>query len=208
MNIKYFDYGCPADQSGRQYGLYQPALDLILFTIEDRDLARDLQLVMSSRYGLYLYDLTSAKNYQPELVDNACCRNWTVSNKDRVEVTHSYSISGPEITVDQLIPVIEQKKISIDLDSEQAWMHLALYWLRFLKHLQTESYRWYAVEKFVQFISDNSLPSGFGKNIETFEKMLKRSLYLRRDFELDQDIFQYIIDDEFLYPRYQKWIRK
>lgn len=204
---KYFDYGCPASPNGHHYGLYQLAIDRILFTVEELDLAQQISLIMSSRYNLYLYDLSRAKNYEPNLIDNDCCINWTVSNKDQIQVTHSYSISV--ISADGLESACKPIPDFIDFPLEQAWMQMSLYWLRFIKYLKTESYQWYDVERFVKMISlETDIPWGYADHVDDFEGQINRLLYLGRDESVDTEIRDLINGDEFLKTKYQQWARK
>lgn len=201
----FFDYGYPDDKSESHYGLYQPVLDRIVFTVGYKEIAQEIKMLMSSRYSLYVYDLCCANNYQPILIDNECCENWTVSNKTSIKITHSLrenSITPAEKLLHHSIqcewPVASEKKL----------MQRILHWIKFSICLEEVFYPWYGVEKFISDMYEQT-PGECVDSIRRFRQSMRRIVYLSRDYDQMVDSVEHLISsDRSLSKWYNHWLNK
>jgi len=69
----YFFYGSPA-----KYALVGQEDQHIWLVMNDLKLAKFISLVFESKITTVIFDLTTFKNYTPDLIDNSVCFNWQV----------------------------------------------------------------------------------------------------------------------------------
>lgn len=202
---RFFEYGCPDEFGKPHYGLYQPALDRIVFTVDDLEIAQEIVLLMSSRFNLFIYDLSGAENYSPNIIDNTCCENWSVSNCHEIKLTHSHR-EIPCMDAEVLLP----KGAPDDwiLDSDKDWMQSIWHWVRFQFWLETEYYVWFPTDVFIHDI-DPSSPGNHGDCITLFGSRMRRCLYLEREYDLaNGQILALIQSENFLCRAYQRWLKR
>lgn len=82
----WFFYGIPTSDEP-VYGLYEPVHDLFFLIHPDIEIVKKLVLLFSSRFTLHVCKISDARNYQPGLIDNTVCHNWTLSNKESFPIT-------------------------------------------------------------------------------------------------------------------------
>ena len=75
---KYFVYGSPNPE---QYGLYDPITERIAIVYHDLAVMEKLQIVLSSKYNLMLFELDGSANQ----IDNTCCFNWRMQHNIPVD---------------------------------------------------------------------------------------------------------------------------
>lgn len=205
ISIKFFEYGCPADSSLAHYGLYQPVLDRFVFTVDDLEIAQEIKLLMASRFGLYIFDLTQADNYQPNLIDNICCENWTVDNKKIIKITQSYR-EFSVLPVGKLVPVTE--KSDWTLLPEQEWMHTIRHWTCFYLWMQRKFYPWFEIDEFIDDVCSTDMPGQY-QTLSEFKTMIRTLLYFERDHDSVLDQINCKLESSiFLKKGYELWTRK
>ena len=200
--LDWYDFGYPLDGEQDHLALYEPASDILMFTHGNLELIRQLKLIMSSRYSLYLCKINQATNYRKNLIDNQCCYNWTIRNKS-FNLIESYMDADP-IIVDELLPATNLNHRDFDIFIEQHWMQSAVKWIKFIQFWK-KIYKWYTVENFLLEIFENEdlVVNSGAAEINKFEKILKKSFYLNRDIETaEQEIQKYVQDNEELLKLY------
>jgi len=88
---KYFFYGS-ANYNKKtdeyvQYGLYDPITDRFVLISQFCDALHKIAMLFSSRLSLRLCRLTTASNFSANLIDNTCCFNWTIKNRDNLTIS-------------------------------------------------------------------------------------------------------------------------
>jgi hypothetical protein len=205
ISDKFFEYGYPDDPAKPHYGLYQPVLDRFVFTIDDLEIAKKIKDLMSSRFSLYIFDLTLAENHAHTLLDNTCCENWSIDNKQDIRLTHSYrdeSILKPNM----LIPV--DRSCDWDLQAEKDWMQAIWHWSLFQSQLENVFYPWYRVEQFVDQMLLLDTESNY-RTISEFGNLTKSLFYLERDYAtVISKIKSTIESSDILKKGYESWPKK
>jgi hypothetical protein len=88
-------------------------LNQFLLTINNIQHARDIALIASGRYPLFLVNLVTADNYHENLIDNFCCENWKLPN-EQIAPTNIVTYAIAKVVNDA-----EQMSRVVDLD--QVW---------------------------------------------------------------------------------------
>lgn len=125
------DLGYPNRFGDPHFGLYQPVLDCFLLTLCDSRQAREVKLLASARYSLFVIDLTTAQNYTPNIIDNDCCHHWSLTNRDHVHV--GQSDANRIITAHQLEPI---SNIDPDVGKEQQYLQIVWYYVKYFEKLE------------------------------------------------------------------------
>jgi hypothetical protein len=89
---EYFFYGSSTiDDTGShvQYGLFNAIDNRFVLTSAEPDILNWISFLFSSRYNLSVYRLTTAENFQPNLIDNEVCTRWTIGNNQMLQFTKS-----------------------------------------------------------------------------------------------------------------------
>lgn len=108
------------------YGLYEPIGDLFLVVGSDLKFLQQFALLFSSRYILYTCDISAAKNYTENIISNAVCVNWSISNRDSFAITRFPNLNNI-IAVDYLVE--KPKTPPWNFSNDQAYALLAYYYL-------------------------------------------------------------------------------
>lgn len=171
----YFDWGI-SDDHNLQVGLWSPVLDRFLLVLCDKEFGTTLKYLSSSRYSLYLFDLSTSSNYHSTLIDNSCCHTWTISNKTDIKLSrpHDYELVPAELVV---API----ECNWDIENEKQWLQFMWYYLKFIRNLRT-SYPWYKYSEFLTSVglsgSELNNANSFYNNIKSTETYILKSLYL------------------------------
>lgn len=198
ISYKYFDHGTVNEKnSAVQYGLYQPVLDCFLLTTADLDIAKQLVMVASSRYDLQICNLSTAENYAENLIDNQCCHNWTLSNKNEIFHFKSYTKFNP-IKIKKLLET--NGNVEWDLQEETQWLLMVTHWLVYIRVLHENSYEWDYIDSFMHKVFKDQIPGSINQQkIMDIESEILKILYLGIDFgTADTEIKELIQQDEFL----------
>jgi hypothetical protein len=192
-NFKYFNFGYPKYPWLPIYGLYQPILDRFIAVAPDLSSATKLQAILSSRYISYIICLNTAENFQPKLVDNSVCDQWTLEDKTQIPVTLGYSnkliyISG------NLIPAV--KTIDWDLHEEKRWIFLCLYWIIFFQSKEEYDNKTFNMidSELKDLIESENLVYQSQADFQTEKLEIMKLLYLGRNFDLIEQQINTIVD--------------
>jgi hypothetical protein len=207
QNNQYFDWGMPSTNQEHQFGLWEPVLDRFLLVGVDPQNINDLRMIASSRYLLFVCDLSEAANYTPNLLDNSCCENWTLSNKKSIELGKFARHINP-VKVEELI--LCHSNIEWNVESEKSWLLFAYHWLKFLKHLKVNS-QWYFYDRFIKNFIHTSIDktSDYYDHIENTEKFIIKSLYLGQDIDtVDKEITDFLKSvDPAIHRHWLEWLQ-
>ena len=124
-NFEYFFYGYPKYKNENIYALYQPVTDCFLLCTSNLHTANNVKILLSSKYSLYTVKLNSASNYQPNIIDNTCCENWTLSNRDEMLINR-IGRGTPTVEAQELCAT--SPKISVDWSHEKKYAMLCCHW--------------------------------------------------------------------------------
>ena len=128
----YFFYGSAANYNGHlcQFGLYEPITDRFVLVTKIKEIAENIALLFSSRYNLLVCDLTSAENFNDKLLDNSCCYNWTIGNKDNLKINEKISSLIIKDTF-EVQHIVESDAISEDdlIVADREYLLAAVRWI-------------------------------------------------------------------------------
>lgn len=106
----YFFYGS-ADYNEfseikSQYALYDPISERFVLTSKFSHVLHTVSLLWSGRLSLRLCSLHNAKNFRDDLVDNTCCTNWSLKNKEDILIARPISthITQEVYKVHEIVP--------------------------------------------------------------------------------------------------------
>lgn len=179
-DLKYFDYGLPVHPALPIYGLYQPVLDCFLIVTNTETLINKLKFILSSRYLTHVICLNAADNFHPTLIDNSVCENWTIKDKNQIELTHAMD-TLPCINLSGLL-VSTTTFIEWDILKEKQWALLCLHWLTFFDRFKHNSYSQIDSE-LKDLIDLKDLNYSWNPGIIDAEKQIMKLLYLNKDFD-------------------------
>ena len=202
---RYFDFGAPNSQ-GLHYGLWEPVLNRFLLILSDVERAKTIKFLASSRYKLFLIDLTTASNYSVNLIDNSCCENWSLGNRGDISIIH------PSRYVD---PILSQTLVQVDpvddwnIDQEKIWLQTILVWLKFIAWLK-DQHPWATYDNFIYELHDSTELPGQGNSwydrLRTLERTILKSLYLGQNVEtVYQEIELAVKQDSHIYNIWKRW---
>jgi len=145
-----------------QFGLYEPITSrFVLVGRAEKELLTVANL-FSGRLALELCDLTTADNFNPTLVDNSCCLNWTIADTSELISAKGVNnhIAHPAIRVPHLGPATEIDTSELIVQNQEYLM---------------AAYEWMCLDyrDFFQF------------NVDSF---WKTELRIRHDIELVYDV--------------------
>lgn len=133
---EYFNIGCSTEFGLCHIGLYQPLMNRFLLTLGDVHQAREIALIASNRYHLFLVNLTSADNYSSNLIDNQCCENWALLNSQTKE-TRIHNYANFIVDADYLVQCFDQSVgfVHSDIQEEKKYLQLVWYYLKLLDQM-------------------------------------------------------------------------
>jgi hypothetical protein len=171
----YFDWGI-GPNSETQYGLWNPVLDRFLLVLCNKEFGTTIKYISSSRYILYLVDLSTSSNYTSGLIDNTCCQNWTISNKKDIKLSkpQDYDVVSAEL-------VTTDADANWDVEKEKQWLQFIWDQLKFLQDLQDVN-PWYKYSRFLNSIgvsgTELNESDSFYNDVTATENYILKSLYL------------------------------
>lgn len=173
-----FDFGLPADPDDPVYGLWEPMSDRFLFVTHDISIARTLSLVASSRYLLYVIDISKANNYFHTLIDNTCCNHWSLVNRGDIMTSNIASF----LEIVSAAELVERGHYTDwPLDREMQYLQICNWWMRFMQG--NTAMPWYALDRFISKISPGAItgrPNVFDE-ISILETKLLAIMHTERD---------------------------
>lgn len=196
---RVFDYGYPKNFGDPHFGLYQPVLDCFLLVVTDLTQAQEIKLLASSRYSLYVVDLTTAENYSANIIDNTCCENWKISNKQSINIGMSDGINSLVKavrleTADSQDPDILNEKLYL----QTVWYHVK-YCLHIEYHARKQIHDW------IDGILELEFEDTDHVTMKNCIKKIKRVLYQTTDLaqieneiqQIKSEIKEYYRHDDF-----------
>lgn len=176
----YFDIGIPARVGSCHIGLFQPVENRCLLTLCNVRHAQDIALIISGRYPVFLVDLTTAENYQQNLIDNLCCENWTLP-REQVAVTQIRNYARILVEATQLIHNPNQNP---DLEKEKQYLQMIWHYLKqldkFVENGHFGGFGW-EVKDFMSDIFD--FQDSQYTSFRNLKKQMMSELFLGRDLD-------------------------
>jgi hypothetical protein len=146
-----FNFGVP--HKLKHWALYEPTLDRFLFVSGQQEvrILNEIRMLCSSRYNLFLCDISVADNYCHDLVDNTCCENWSIlDGVDNTLLLASpidvHTLISQSITETQY-PIIQQQK---------NWIQLVSYWVEWI-NLRCYYKQYETIDYFIEQLFDTKL---------------------------------------------------
>ena len=183
ITLEPFDYGVPASPGDCHIGLYQPMLNQFLLTVNNIQHARDIVLIASGRYPLFMVNLEAADNYHKNLIDNACCENWTLPG-EQIAPTRMENYANFVVNAEHLLPV--QGLHNSALNEEKHYLQVCLHYVKLLDQVTDRNIFGWRIKKFMLDIFDltdqeyNDMHAG----VQTLKKQIIAELYLCKDINL------------------------
>jgi len=152
------------------------------------DVAHKLREILSSRYQCHVVCLNTADNYEPNLIDNDVCENWTLT--DPVKLITYDSLNTSDLVLADHLQMITSPP-DWDIEKEKAWCLMCQHWLIFLQKFKKHLALADVIIKAVP--SDRPSKSDYYQQIQT---QITDVLYLQRDLDqADQQIRTLIAND-------------
>ena len=197
--LEPFDIGLPAAPGDCHIGLYQPVLDRILLTVRDIGHARDIALIASNRYPLFLVNLVSADNYTQsnqyttnfeKIIDNISCDNWTLPAKQIIP-TEMSNYANFIVNAEHLVPV--WRHYDSELPDEKHYLHVCWYYLKLLDSIATNNIRGRRIKEFMLDIFDIQRNQS-DMIVQNLKKQVIAELYLCKDINFTKISIENILD--------------
>jgi hypothetical protein len=190
--LPLFSYGSPQTRPKEsdycQYGLYNPVADCFVLVHDNLIALTVLSLLFSSRYVLIVCRLDMATNFNPTLVDNTVCLDWTMANASDSSFT-----KFPQFNVESYV-VKELKNKSIELGSTDLLMQnqsYLMYALRCVEFLERNTDRFNKLELH-QLVDIPFIPSEINYPGTRLRKAVYNTIYKTFDFVQAKDIIKQI----------------
>lgn len=184
--LELFDLGLPGKY---HIGLYQPIFDRILLTVRDIEQARDIALIASGRYPLFLVNLTTADNYTQsnqyttnleKIIDNNSCDNWTLP-AEQIIPTEMSNYANFIVNATHLEPV--WRHYDLDLPDEKHYLQVCWHYLKLLDSIATNNIHGLRIKKFMSDIFDIEQNES-DLIVQNLKKQIIAELYLCKDINL------------------------
>jgi hypothetical protein len=197
-NFKYFVYGVPPNQNDPLYALYQPILDRFLIVSHDLNSIKTLSAILLTRYPTYICCVSSASNYEHNIVDNEVCDSWTFSNNADLNV--EYFLSNQDVVqVKNLVPT--SNTVSWDIIKEKEWILFCQHWIEFFNVLKIYIFQYYQIDSILSDILPNDNLIYYPHDVE---RQVLNILFFGNDIEKTQlEIFK-TIDANIVMSRFRK----
>jgi hypothetical protein len=189
-NLESFDVG--SCYGGCHIGLYQPMLNRFLLTVNDIQHARDIALIASGRYPLFLVNLVTADNYCENLIDNLCCENWKLPDH-QIAPTGIVTYANFVVLALHLLPV--EVQTDLDLSKEKHYLQMCWYYLKLLDQLRNRNILGWRIKQFMSDIFDfqENQHDDVSSHLRNLKKQILAELYLCRDTKSVAAVIENII---------------
>lgn len=182
IESEWFFYGSPAqnqhaNHAYSQLGLYSPMIDRLVVVFDDEEVLRRISVCWSSRCQLVLCELATAANFAVNLIDNSCCMNWTIADKQNLRWTQFPDFDRPPFVVQQLLPTsceVDQQDILVQ-NLEYLWASITWLWIE--KNQKIRKHR--VVPKYMTDCLD--LPCSTPENAD-LARAIENTIYTEFDF--------------------------
>ena len=165
---------------GYHIGLYQPMLNRFLFSMNNIQHARDIALIASGRYPLFLVNFVTAHNYYDQMIDNHCCDNWKLPD-EQIAPTKIRDYANFIIRAQHLLPVISPSDPA--LIEEKYYLQLCWHYLKLLDQLKNYNVWGWRVKQFMSdtFDLQGNQHDDTLTHIQNLRKQVIAELYLCKD---------------------------
>lgn len=180
-----YDLGYPAKFGDMHLGLYQPVLNRFLLTVCDLEQAQEIIMLASSRYSLYLVDLTQAENYVPNIIDNHCCEMFTMSDPEQINI----QLPDRGFMVCSTKKLVAADVVDENFNQEKKYLQLILYYVKFMTFIQWNSRDKIIINPWINNVLDKPMLDPEGDTISA----IKKCLYLGIDPDVTELEILYII---------------
>jgi hypothetical protein len=183
----HFHHGCPSTKI-KHWALYEPASQRFLFTsdFQDVDILQEIRMLCSSRYNLFLFDISSAENYHANIMDNTCCENWSLVR----DFNDAVLMHAPMLNVTKLIPSGSTEISDSMIQEQKKWIQFVNHWILWLRHGVLNDH-WCSIDKFVEDTMGMKFddPSNFHfyENSARLAQDIRWALYLGNDIQSTQN---------------------
>jgi len=174
--IEPFDIGYPDRFGSCHIGLYQPIENRFFLTLCDIQQARDIALIVSNRYPLFLVDLVAADNYCENLIDNQCCENWSLPSTQIVETTIN-KYANTIIKADRLI----QYQTDCNFVNEKQYLQMCWYYLKTVDYISSKYIYGWRIRKFMADVFD--FQDQENTILLNLKKQIMAELFLSKDMD-------------------------
>jgi hypothetical protein len=187
---KPFDVG--SCYGGYHIGLYQPMLNRFLLTANNIEHARDIALIASGRYPLFLVNLMTADNYHENLIDNLCCENWKLPHQQIVE-TSIKDYANFIVNARHLLPIVGHGDPF--LSEEKYYLQLCWHYLKLLDQLRDRNIVGWRIKQFMSdiFNFQENQHDTVSQYVQNLKKQIIAELYLCKDTNSVRDSIENII---------------
>ena len=175
-----------------QIGLYQPVLNRFLLTTNTIEHARDIALIASGRYPLFLVNLVTADNYHENLIDNLCCENWKLPDQQILE-TSIKNYANVIVHARQLLPIVGHDNSF--LSAEKHYLQLCFHYLKLLDQLKNRNAHGWRIKQFMSDVFDfqENQHDTVSMHVQNLKKQIIAELYLCKDTNSVRDSIENII---------------
>ena len=194
-----FDLASPGAPGECHIGLYQPIFNRILLTVRDIEHARNISLIASGRYPLFLVNLMSADNYtqsnqyttnSEKIIDNNSCDNWTLP-AEQIVPTEMSNYANFIVNAEHLVPV--WRPYDSDLPEEKQYLHVCLFYLKLLDSIATNNIRGRRIKEFMLDVFDIQQNQS-DLIVQNLKKQVIAELYLCKDIDSTKISIENILD--------------
>ncbi len=181
--IEPFDHGVPISPGDCHIGLYQPMLNQFLLTVNNIQHARDIVLIASGRYPLFMVNLVTASNYRKNLIDNLCCENWALPSQ-QIAPTEMENYANFVVNARHLLPVV--KSDNSDLNEEKHYLQVCWHYLKLLDQVTDNNIFGWRINKFMLDIFDlqDQPYNEVYTHVQNLKKQTIAELYLCKDINV------------------------
>jgi len=172
-----FDLGCIENLIHPHFALYQPVNDCFMFTADcDAAQAREITLLASARYSLFVVDLKTADNYDLNLIDNTCCHDWTLSNKSDVVIS---AADLPRVVSAKYL--LQTSSTELDLEPEKQYLQTVWHYIKYFKSVEGRTNK--SIHDWMDTVLDLDFHDPEHHETKNLIKKIKQILYLGTDLE-------------------------
>ena len=195
----YFDYGYAAHGQS-QLALYEPVMGSFLLILDDLDVARHVKILTSSRYQLLICCLDPVIHGRTNLIDNACCEQWSIPD-DQFDLGTIIKQLDP-LVLTQILP---QYSPDPQVYAEKSWLQMVWHWSKFMRSVKNRS-DWYdflsTSESFLPMLSSME-----NLDVSKFSILVNKLIYFGRDLvETDDRCRNCLAGFPFVESLYHQWM--
>jgi hypothetical protein len=130
QEFDYFHWGLAPNAADPVYGLYSHALDRFIGVEHDLEVAKKSTVIVFPKLVTQIVDLTTAGNYQPCIIDNTVCENWSATFRGLfdLEKTLSETLQADQL-IESPLPQDDRQKIH----TAKKWWQMIVFWCRMIE---------------------------------------------------------------------------